>query len=187
MCCLRLLRLRTSSLSFLNNRRRLFSLPRIPRQQGQSTRACGLLFLLLLLLLLSLISHYICFPFQDHSFAYSLRSTPTNCFLSRLAMGALEFLSDRRFHQSYVLPPNPETGRHQAQRFSYADFGDSKSNAVVFFCGALMGTRLCCSHLDRLAFANNVRIIHVDRPGIGGSDPVDLEKRIEIWLGQSFC
>jgi hypothetical protein len=124
---------------------------------------------------------------------FDITSLPTSFVVhlriafSRFAMGALEFLSDRRFHQSYVLPPNPETGRDQAHRFSYADFGDSNSNAVVFFCGALMGTRFCYSHLDQLAYAYNVRIIHVDRPGIGGSDPVDLEKRIEIWLGQSFC
>ena len=100
-------------------------------------------------------------------------------------MGVLEFLSDRRFHRSYVLPPNPATGRDEPHRFSYADFGDANSNAVVFFCGALMGTRFCYSPLDQLANAYNVRIIHVDRPGIGGSDPIELEKRVQIWLGQS--
>jgi hypothetical protein len=90
---------------------------------------------------------------------------------SRFAMGVLEFLSDQRFHQSYVLPPNLKTGRDQAHRFSYADFGDPSSNAVVFFCGALMGTRFCYSPMDQLAKTYNVRIIHVDKPGIGGSDP----------------
>jgi hypothetical protein len=99
-------------------------------------------------------------------------------------MGVLEFISDRRFHRSYVLPPNPETGHDLPHRFSYADFGDSSSNAVVFFCGALMGTRFCYSPLDQLANAHNVRFIHVDRPGIGGSDSIELEKRIQIWLGQ---
>ncbi|KAF2795539.1 hypothetical protein K505DRAFT_373824 [Melanomma pulvis-pyrius CBS 109.77] len=97
-------------------------------------------------------------------------------------MGALEFLCDRRFHQSYLLPPNPETGRSKPHRFSYADFGDSSSNAIVLFCGALVGTRLCYSLLDQLAKAYSVRIIHPDRPGIGGSDPIELEKRIQIWL-----
>ncbi|KAF2819063.1 hypothetical protein CC86DRAFT_398971 [Ophiobolus disseminans] len=97
-------------------------------------------------------------------------------------MGVLEFLSARRFHQSYVLPPNIETGREYPHRFSYADFGDPRSNAVVFFCGALMGTRFCYSPLDQLANVYNVRIIHVDRPGIGGSDPIELEKRVQIWL-----
>jgi hypothetical protein len=46
-----------------------------------------------------------------------------------------------------------------------------------------MGTRFCYAPLDQLANINNVRILHVDRPGIGGSDPVELEKRVQIWLG----
>lgn len=45
-----------------------------------------------------------------------------------------------------------------------------------------MGTRFCYSHLDQLAKENKVRIIHPDRPGIGGSDPVKLEERISVWL-----
>jgi pimeloyl-ACP methyl ester carboxylesterase len=99
-------------------------------------------------------------------------------------MGALEFLCDWRFHQSYILPPNPEIGRHKSYRISYADYGDHKSNAVVMFCGALMGTRFSYAILDQLAYAHSVRIIHPDRPGIGGSDPIELEKRIQLWLGQ---
>ncbi|KAF1842098.1 uncharacterized protein K460DRAFT_409525 [Cucurbitaria berberidis CBS 394.84] len=97
-------------------------------------------------------------------------------------MGALEFLCDIRFHKKFVLPPNPETGRNKPYRVSYSDYGDSTSNAVVLFCGALMGTRLSYATLDQLARAYNVRIIHPDRPGIGGSDAVDLEKRIQTWL-----
>ena len=98
-------------------------------------------------------------------------------------MGALEFLCHVRFHSTFVLPPNPETARDQPYRVSYADFGDPTSNAVVLFCGAMMGMRLSYSVLDQLARAYNVRIIHPDRPGVGGSDPVDLDKRIQTWLG----
>jgi pimeloyl-ACP methyl ester carboxylesterase len=98
-------------------------------------------------------------------------------------MSILDFLCDIRFHRSYFLPPNPDTGRATPYRVSYADYGDPESNAVVLFCGALMGTRFCYSPLDQLAKAHNVRIIHPDRPGIGGSHPVELEKRIQIWLG----
>lgn len=101
-------------------------------------------------------------------------------------MSVLDFLCDIRFHKSYVLPPNPDTGRHAPYRVSYADYGDPDSNAVVLFCGALMGTRFCYSPLDQLAKAYNVRIIHPDRPGIGGSQPVDLERRVQTWLGRSL-
>jgi hypothetical protein len=27
------------------------------------------------------------------------------------------------------------------------------------------------------------RQVHPDRPGVGGSDAVELEKRVQIWLG----
>jgi hypothetical protein len=54
---------------------------------------------------------------------------------------------------------------------------------VVLLCGGLMGARLCYSHLDQLAKTHRVRIIHPDRPGIGGSDAVDLGKRVQTWLG----
>jgi hypothetical protein len=97
----------------------------------------------------------------------------------------LEFLSDIRFHRSYVLPANPATGRTKPHRFTFSDFGDPNSNAVVFFCGGLMGTRLSYSHLDQSAKTHKVRIIQVDRPGMGGTDPIELEKRVQIWLGQN--
>lgn len=97
----------------------------------------------------------------------------------------LDFLSHRRFHKSFLLPPNPETGRDKPHHFSYSDFGDSNSNAVVFFCGGLMGARLSYASLDQLAKVHNVRIIHVDRPGIGGTDSIELKMRVQIWLGQN--
>lgn len=99
-------------------------------------------------------------------------------------MGVTEFLCDARFHQSFLVLPNSSTGRSKPYRVSYSDFGDSRSNAVVLLCGALMGMRLTYSPLDQLAKAHNVRIIHPDRPGIGGSDPVDLNQRIQTWLGK---
>lgn len=99
-------------------------------------------------------------------------------------MEVIEFLCERRFHRMFTLPPNPDTDRPKPYRTSYADYGDANSNAVVLFCGALMGTRFCYSPLDQLAKAYNVRIIHPDRPGIGGSDSVELDKRIQIWLGK---
>jgi pimeloyl-ACP methyl ester carboxylesterase len=96
-------------------------------------------------------------------------------------MGALEFLCDVRFHQSFFL--TAQDGRPEPFRISYADYGDRHSDAVVLFCGALMATRFCYSPLDELAKAYNVRIIHPDRPGVGGSDRVEIHQRIALWLG----
>jgi pimeloyl-ACP methyl ester carboxylesterase len=47
-----------------------------------------------------------------------------------------------------------------------------------------MGMRLCYSPLDQLAKVHKVRIIHPDRPGIGGTDAVELNERIPTWLGE---
>lgn len=98
-------------------------------------------------------------------------------------MGVLEFICDSKFHKSFVLPADPEAGRQKPYRTTYADFGDVSSTAVVLFCGALFGSRLCYSPIDQLAKNNHVRIIHPDRPGVGGSDPVEPRKRIQTWLG----
>ncbi|KAF2262762.1 hypothetical protein CC78DRAFT_545501 [Lojkania enalia] len=99
-----------------------------------------------------------------------------------MGMSALEFLCDIRFHRSFVFQGSGATRRSKPIRVSYADYGDQHSDAVVLFCGALVGGRFCYSPLDGLAKAYNVRIIHPDRPGIGGSDPVELHERIPIWL-----
>ena len=100
-------------------------------------------------------------------------------------MGPIEFLCDIRFHRSFVLPPNPATRRARPLRVSYADYGCAETEAVVLFCGAVMGTRFCYAQLDGLAKLHRVRIIHPDRPGIGGSDAVELHERMPIWLGLS--
>ncbi|KAE8826894.1 hypothetical protein HRS9139_08066 [Pyrenophora teres f. teres] len=97
-------------------------------------------------------------------------------------MEALEFICDRRFHKSFVLPPNIDTSRSKPYRVSFSDFGDVNSDAVVLFCGALFGTRLSYSPLDQLAKTHHVRIIHPDRPGVGGSESVEPDKRIQTWL-----
>ncbi|KAF2687376.1 hypothetical protein K458DRAFT_296874 [Lentithecium fluviatile CBS 122367] len=94
----------------------------------------------------------------------------------------IEYLCDRRFHQSFTLPPNPAIGRKKPYRVSFADYGDANSKAVVLFCGAFGTARFDYWHLDLAAKRYKVRIVCPDRPGIGGSDPVDLHKRIDMWL-----
>lgn len=90
----------------------------------------------------------------------------------------LGFLCDRRFHRQYTFADG-ETKR----RITYADYGDTASTSVVLFFGGLMGARYSYSPLDQLAREHKVRIIHPDRPGIGGSDPVAIETRIPTYIG----
>lgn len=93
------------------------------------------------------------------------------------ADAVLEFLCDRRFHQQFTY-----TRGNTRRRVSFADYGDSASTSVVLFFGGLMGARFSYSPLDQLAKEHNVRIIHPDRPGVGGSDPVAIEDRINAYI-----
>lgn len=102
------------------------------------------------------------------------------------------FLAASRFHKSFTFVPSTSiatTTPNKPLRTSYSDFGDETSDAVVLFCGALVGTRLCYLSLDSLAKRNRVRVICPDRPGVGGSDGIDVAgrgvgQRVEVWLGK---
>ncbi|KAJ4993327.1 hypothetical protein SVAN01_01302 [Stagonosporopsis vannaccii] len=91
--------------------------------------------------------------------------------------GVLEFLCDRRFHRQFTYIRD-----NTRRRITFADYGDSASTSVVLFFGGLMGARFSYSPLDQLAKKHNVRIIHPDRPGVGGSDPVAIEDRISTYI-----
>ena len=101
---------------------------------------------------------------------------------SKSSDNVIKFLCDRRFHRQFTITPDSTVGRTEPYRVSYADYGDPTSKAVVLFFGGLMGGRFSYSILHQLAKKHGVRIIHPDRPGIGGSSAVAIEKRIETWL-----
>ena len=99
-------------------------------------------------------------------------------------------LADIRFHQSFYLDADLSAGRAKRLRITYSDFGhrplpatDDHDNAVVLFCGGLMGGRWNLTMSDGLAREMKVRVLVVDRPGMGGSDQVRLDRRIQTWLG----
>ncbi|KAF2628336.1 hypothetical protein BU25DRAFT_390906 [Macroventuria anomochaeta] len=85
---------------------------------------------------------------------------------SQKSDNVLEFLCDRRFHRQFTF-----TQSKKRYRVSYSDYGSITSKSVVLFFGGLMGGRLSYSPLDQLAKSHNIRIIHPDRPGIGGKRP----------------
>lgn len=62
---------------------------------------------------------------------------------------------------------HPQTGRI----ISYSDVGDS--NGYVVFCCVGMGlTRYLTAFYDDLALSLKLRLITIDRPGVGGSEPI---------------
>ncbi|KAF3047050.1 hypothetical protein E8E12_010795 [Didymella heteroderae] len=90
---------------------------------------------------------------------------------------ALEFLCSIRLHHIFTYTSNNIT-----HRVSYSDYGSPTSPNVLLFFGGLLGGRLCYTPLDLLARKHNIRIIHADRPGTGGTTPVLIEDRIAAYL-----
>ncbi|KAM0425472.1 hypothetical protein ACHAPT_009261 [Fusarium lateritium] len=94
------------------------------------------------------------------------------------------FLQDPRFHRSFSFPASPEDGQTTLQ-VKYADFGyrneaNPQEENVLLFFPPLMGSRLLHITKDDLAKRHKIRFISIDRPGIGGTSEVELEKRVSI-------
>lgn len=45
--------------------------------------------------------------------------------------------------------------------------------------------RWVASFADRLARGKGVRVLCVDRPGMGGTDAVPVDQRLAVWLGMN--
>ncbi|THZ15475.1 hypothetical protein D6C89_09709 [Aureobasidium pullulans] len=98
---------------------------------------------------------------------------------------AIAFASQKCFHRSITIGP---TSAHQKLRVSFAttsgfDDDDGKNGLeTILFCGGMGASRLLLYRFDALAKKEGVRVIFIDRPGVGGSTPVPLEQRVQVWL-----
>ncbi|KAI1622427.1 hypothetical protein EDD37DRAFT_473980 [Exophiala viscosa] len=119
---------------------------------------------------------------------------------------AIETLCDARLHQFFTLPAPalPNTNIETPLRITYSDIGynlphsnqhDAPMNGlleseavpesepcVVLFIGGLMGGRYTLCRIANMAQRLKVRVITIDRPGMGGSTPVSLEHRLAVHL-----
>ncbi|THX24982.1 hypothetical protein D6D10_10013, partial [Aureobasidium pullulans] len=97
---------------------------------------------------------------------------------------AIAFASQKCFHRSITIGP---TSAHQKLRVSFATtsgFDDDGKNGLetILFCGGMGASRLLLYGIDTLAKKEDVRVIFIDRPGVGGSTPVPLDQRVQVWL-----
>ncbi|THV76831.1 hypothetical protein D6D29_08400 [Aureobasidium pullulans] len=98
---------------------------------------------------------------------------------------AIAFASQKCFHRSITVGP---TSAHQKLRVSFAttsgfDDDDGKNGLeTILFCGGMGASRLLLYRIDALAKKEGVRVIFIDRPGVGGSTPVPLDQRVQVWL-----
>jgi hypothetical protein len=100
-----------------------------------------------------------------------------------------DYIDDPRFNKSFELPADLAIGCLSPFKVKYADYGyrneshPEKENVLLFY-GSLLGSRLAHVAKDKIAKEHNIRIINVDRPGIGGTDAVHVKHRMNLWLGK---
>ncbi|KAI6880332.1 hypothetical protein D0869_07477 [Hortaea werneckii] len=94
---------------------------------------------------------------------------------------AIELLCRANFHKALWLPETPAHGKLRVTYSTTSNFHNADL-AVILFCGPLFGNRWNAVMMDRMASAHGVRVICVDRPGMGGSTPVRLDVRVNVWL-----
>ncbi|KAF4949306.1 hypothetical protein FSARC_13513 [Fusarium sarcochroum] len=91
------------------------------------------------------------------------------------------YLKDPRFNQSFQLPAD-QSDNHATLQVKYADYGyrnqaKPEDENILLFFAPLCASRIFHVGKDELAKKHRVRIIVMDRPGFGGTDPVKLENR----------
>lgn len=100
-------------------------------------------------------------------------------------------ISDARLNRTFQLPADPSRGRPRPLQISYADFGfvredgsdEGGEERVLLFFGALMSSRLFHAAKDGMAKRYKARIVTAERPGIGKTDSVPAEMRLQVWRG----
>lgn len=96
---------------------------------------------------------------------------------------AIEKICDIRLHRSFILTGDASKGRLKPLRVSYSDVGSTEINApVLLWASGMFGGRFTGVELMDLALAHGIRLLAIDRPGIGGSGAVPVSQRVSTWL-----
>lgn len=103
-----------------------------------------------------------------------------------------DYLDDPRFSRTFEWPADAENDRPKPFKVKYADYGyrneaNPEEEHVLLFFGSLLGSRLVHVPKDGVAKKYKIRIINPDRPGFGGTDPIDVKNRLVMWPGTCTC
>ncbi|KAG8163755.1 hypothetical protein KVR01_007052 [Diaporthe batatas] len=97
-----------------------------------------------------------------------------------------EYVAQERFHRRFVLPATED---HCELQVSYADVGHSPNQGggvtqppAVLFIPGMFGTRYLSVWMHAIAEKLGVRVLVVDRPGMGHSTDVPLAQRLNTWI-----
>ncbi|KAK7940772.1 uncharacterized protein PG986_013159 [Apiospora aurea] len=98
---------------------------------------------------------------------------------------AAAYLANERFHQQLTLPATTD---HDALVVSYTDAGrdagdDPKSVPTMLYIPGMFSSRLFAVFpLHAMGQKLGVRVLAIDRPGMGHSTNVPLSQRLAVWL-----
>ncbi|RDL38535.1 uncharacterized protein BP5553_02875 [Venustampulla echinocandica] len=94
---------------------------------------------------------------------------------------AIAIVATLKFHQIFTIPA---TDTHAQLKVTYAIIGPPIGTDVptILFCSGMFASRQIGISWNHLAEKYGVRVIFVDRPGLGGSTPVPLSQRISVFL-----
>ncbi|MCJ1338675.1 hypothetical protein MMC09_003964 [Bachmanniomyces sp. S44760] len=101
---------------------------------------------------------------------------------------AIESISDIRCHQSFILPPNADAGRPTPIRVTYSDYDHRdptkrQDGPVLLLIGGLFGGRYMFRGANApLVEQHQIRLLCIDKCGLGGTGGVPLEFRMKTWL-----
>lgn len=101
---------------------------------------------------------------------------------------AQDYLADPRFNRSVELAG---INGQQAFQITYADFGyrnelNPDEERVLLFFGPMFASRFIHVAKDEMAKRHGIRIISIDRPAIGGTQAVEVGKRLDVTKGGYF-
>ncbi|KAI5197998.1 hypothetical protein E4T39_07008 [Aureobasidium subglaciale] len=94
---------------------------------------------------------------------------------------AITFSCHENFHQSIILQA---TADHKALRITYATTTNFSNEElpVILFCHPMGAARYLTYEFEYLAVSTGVRVVCIDRPSFGGSTPVELSQRVDVFL-----
>ncbi|KAJ6004376.1 hypothetical protein N7522_006021 [Penicillium canescens] len=96
---------------------------------------------------------------------------------------AHSYIANARFHRRFTLEA---TATHGLLNVTYAEFGrqpeESVTTPTILLIPGMFSSRYLGVQLHAIADKLGVRVLVVDRPGMGGSTDVPLVQRMSIWV-----
>ncbi|CAI7622388.1 unnamed protein product [Penicillium glandicola] len=96
---------------------------------------------------------------------------------------AASYVSNSRFHRSFTIEPTPT---HGPLNVTYADYGrepdENGTTPTLLFMPGMFSSRYIGICLHAIAEKWGVRVLVVDRPGMGNSTDVPLAQRVSTWI-----